>query len=68
MDRECPVCGSKKAGCPDLEAATPEDRWCPKLEAALHQRDKLRRAYERKHGLRPEPGFFGPRAGDSTGG
>jgi hypothetical protein len=61
-DAVCPVCGSKRAGCPTLEAATPEDHWCSELEEALHRRDKLRRAYDRKHGLRPEPGTFGPRA------
>jgi hypothetical protein len=59
--RGCPVCGSRRAGCPTLEAATPEDRWCPELERALHQRDKLRLAYDRARKLRPEPGTFRPR-------
>jgi hypothetical protein len=30
------------------------------LERALHQRDKLRLAYDRAHKLRPEPGTSRP--------
>jgi hypothetical protein len=42
----CPVCGSDRAACPNLEAATPEpDRWCPLLEDALEVREWKRWAY-----------------------
>ena len=47
----CPVCGSDRFACPNLEAATPEpDRWCPVLEDALEVREWKRWAYQyRKH-------------------
>ena len=36
----CPVCGSERAGRPNLEFATPEpNQWCPELEDALEARD-----------------------------
>jgi hypothetical protein len=36
----CPVCGSERAGCPNLKVATPEpNRWCPELEDTLEARD-----------------------------
>jgi len=39
----CPVCGSERAGCPNLEFATPEpNQWCPELEDALEARDGRR--------------------------
>jgi hypothetical protein len=55
----CPVCGSDRAACPTLEAATPQPgRWCPLFEDALEVREWRRWAYRyRKSERNASPGY-----------
>jgi hypothetical protein len=65
----CPVCGSRRAGCPSLEAATPIDGyWCPELERAYAAaREGVKRckngnwppAWYRKYCFRAGAGIWG---------
>jgi hypothetical protein len=45
----CPVCGSKRAGCPSLAHATGAEGWCPLLEDFLGRQARVRANWWRRN-------------------